>query len=105
MKESEKELESLTILKRLLALSKRKYAEHMKYSLTDSDTVELINALEILGLKEKHKWFVDLIVKIAERRTAIKLNDELTKLALSLPNQEVARLLENYKRRLKEVPL
>ena len=105
MKTVEKELESLTIIKRLLALSKRKHSPHMKYSLTDIDTVEVINALEILGLIEKHKWFVELITRIAERRTSVKIGDELTRLALSLPQKEVNNLIESYKKKLKEVNL
>ena len=105
MKETEKELESLTIIKRLLALSKRKHAEHMKYSLTDADTIEVINTLEILGLKEKHSWFIDLITRIAERRTSVQLQDELTRLALSLPTKEVNKLIDAYRKKIKEIDL
>lgn len=106
MKKEETELKDLTILKRLLALFKRKSAEHMEIALTDEQHIELVNLLDSLGLLEDPdlRWLVELDRRRAERLQAIKL-DELTRLALSLQSKDVESLLTQYKKKIREVSL
>ncbi|MEX2689619.1 MAG: hypothetical protein Q6351_004775 [Candidatus Njordarchaeum guaymaensis] len=103
MKE-EAELKDLTVIKRLLALFKRKGAKHLDIALTDRQHIELVNILDALGLLDDPdtKWLVELDRRRAERLTVLSL-DELTRLALSLSEQDVGILLNQYKKKIKRI--
>lgn len=98
------ELKDLTLIKRLMALFKRRSSSYLQIALTDEEHVTLVNLLDWLGLLEDKdvKWLVEFSKRKAERRSVLKF-DELTRLALSLADQDVAYLLEQYKRRIREV--
>ena len=101
------ELRDLTIIKRLLALYKRRSAEHMNIALTDREHVELVNILDALGLLDDPNisWLVELDRRRAERKAAISIDDTLTKLALSLDDADIQSLLKQYQKRIREVHL
>ena len=107
MRSEEAELRDLTLMKRLLALFKRKSAKHMDVALTDKQHVELLNILDALGLitDPDVQWLIDLDKRRAERIAAISLDDTLTRLALSLDETSIDKLLSNYMKKIKEVRL
>jgi len=106
MRKEEAELRDLTILKRLMALYKRKGSRHLQIALTDEDHIELVNLFDWLGLLEDPdiKWLVEFSQRRAERKSVLQL-DELTRLALSLSDEDVNSLLSIYRKRVEEIVL
>jgi len=99
------ELADLTLLKRLLALSKRKIAPHTKFAFTDQTAVRMINVLSMLDLYDKHYWFVEFITQLSEREKAVMIEDELTRLAMSLDEESVSQLINAYKKKIRSLSL